>query len=220
VLRLYDEVESARTFGVDDTCVLIVLDEGDSILVEATARIVAEACTAGEVEPLDESLVQRWLEHRNDVSALAALARRHIVVDTIEIAARWAALLPLYDDAVARLRALDGTLAASAHQSHAYSDGACLYFTFAGQGPAPDDLGWAEAYYTEAWRAVMEATTARGGAISHHHGIGLNRARFLAPSLGGAFETLVDLKAAMDPNGILHPGKLGLPSPFGGAVWP
>src|SRR5437764_949998 len=157
---------------------------------------------------------------RNDLPALAPLARRHIVVDTIEIAARWAALLPIYDDAVSRLRSLDGTLAASAHQSHAYSDGACLYFTFAGQGPAPDDLGWAEAYYTQAWRSVMEVTTAHGGAISHHHGVGLNRARFLAPALGGAFETLVDLKTAMDPRGILNPGKLGLPSPFGGAVWP
>jgi alkyldihydroxyacetonephosphate synthase len=220
VLRLHDEVESARTFGVDDACVLIVLDEGDSALIEATARVVAEECTGGDTERLDDSLVERWLEHRNDVSALAALARRHIVVDTIEIAARWAALLPIYHDAVARLRALDGTLAASAHQSHAYGDGACLYFTFAAQGPVPEDLGWAEAYYTEAWGAVMEATTAHGGAISHHHGIGINRARFLAPALAGAFGTLVDLKTAMDPNGILNPGKLGLPSPFGAAVWP
>jgi alkyldihydroxyacetonephosphate synthase len=220
VLRLYDEVESARNFGADDTCVVIVLDEGDAVLVEATARVVAEECARDDAEPLDGALVERWVEHRNDVSALAALARRHIVVDTIEIAARWAALLPIYDDALVRLRSLDGTLAASAHQSHAYGDGACLYFTFAGQGPAPDDLGWAEAYYTEAWRIVMEATTARGGAISHHHGVGLNRARFLAPALGDAFGTLVGLKAALDPNGILNPGKLGLPSHFGGAVWP
>jgi alkyldihydroxyacetonephosphate synthase len=121
---------------------------------------------------------------------------------------------------VSRLRSIDGTLAASAHQSHAYSDGACIYFTFAGRGPAPDDLDWAEAYYTRAWRAVMEATTARGGAISHHHGVGLNRARFLAPALGTAFETLVDLKAALDPRGVLNPGKLGMPSQFGGPVWP
>lgn len=218
VLRLYDEAESARTFGADDTCVLVVLDEGDHVLIEATIEVVTQECSAAQ--PLDPSLVERWLEHRNDVSALAALSRRHIVVDTIEIAAQWSALLPIYEDAVSRLRAMDGTLAASAHQSHAYSDGACIYFTFAGQGPEPDDLAWAEAYYAEAWHAVMDATTARGGAISHHHGVGLNRARFLAPALGPAFATLVDLKAAVDPHGILNPGKLGLPSPFGGAVWP
>jgi alkyldihydroxyacetonephosphate synthase len=66
----------------------------------------------------------------------------------------------------------------------------------------------------------MEATMAKGGAISHHHGVGLNRARFLATALGTAFETLVDLKAALDPRGILNPGKLGIPSQFGGPVWP
>jgi alkyldihydroxyacetonephosphate synthase len=33
--------------------------------------------------------------------------------------------------------------------------------------------------------------------------------------LGPAFEVLRSLKTALDPNGILNPGKLGLPSPFG-----
>ena len=54
-----------------------------------------------------------------------------------------------------------------------------------------------------------------GGALSHHHGVGLNRARFVRDALGPAFDVLVDLKGALDPNGILNPGKLGLPSPFG-----
>src|SRR5437763_15476584 len=88
VLRLYDEVESARSFGSDDTSVLVVLDEGDTVLVEATARIVAEECERSAADPLDDALVERWLEHRNDVSALPALVRRHIVVKPIEIAAR------------------------------------------------------------------------------------------------------------------------------------
>ena len=45
---------------------------------------------------------------------------------------------------------------ASAHQSHAYPDGACLYFTFAGQ-PARTgrDGGIAETYYRRAWDAVI-----------------------------------------------------------------
>jgi alkyldihydroxyacetonephosphate synthase len=61
---------------------------------------------------------------------------------------------------------------------------------------------------------------AAGGAISHHHGIGINRARFLPGALGASFGVLESVKQALDPHGILNPGKLGLPSPFGPAVWP
>jgi alkyldihydroxyacetonephosphate synthase len=59
-----------------------------------------------------------------------------------------------------------------------------------------------------------------GGSISHHHGIGLVRAPYLPDALGAGFEVLKKLKAALDPRGILNPGKLGLPSPFGASPWP
>ena len=56
---------------------------------------------------------------------------------------------------------------------------------------------------------------AAGGALSHHHGVGLNRGRFVAEALGDGFDVLAAVKRALDPNGILNPGKLGLPSPCG-----
>ena len=75
------------------------------------------------------------MEHRNDVSALAPLYRGGIVVDTIEVAARWSVLADLYDSCIDSLKAVEGTLVASAHQSHSYTDGACIYLTFAGRMP-------------------------------------------------------------------------------------
>ena len=63
-------------------------------------------------------------------------------------------------------------------------------------------------------------TVGNGGALSHHHGVGVNRGRFMAEALGPAFSTLEALKRALDPAGVLNPGKLGLPSPFGEAPWP
>ena len=66
------------------------------------------------------------------------------------------------------------------------------------------------------WDAGQRAVLAQGGALSHHHGVGLNRARFMREALGPALDVLVAMKRALDPRGILNPGKLGLPSPFGG----
>jgi alkyldihydroxyacetonephosphate synthase len=234
VLRLYDHTESTRNFELVDLSALVVLDEADQAMVAATLAIVDDECAAVGAASLDLGIVERWVQHRNDVSALAPLYRAGIVVDTIEIAAPWSALPSIYDTCVSALLGIDGTLAASAHQSHAYVDGACLYFTFAGRMPerhpaSPPDAGvpddaeadaWAEGYYTSAWRVVMDAVRAHGGAISHHHGIGINRGRFMADALGGAFDVLVSLKDSLDPRGILNPGKLGLPSPFGEVQWP
>jgi alkyldihydroxyacetonephosphate synthase len=174
-------------------------------------RVVDEECALGERH--DDALVDRWLSHRNDVSGLADAINRDVVVDTCEVAARWSVLPALYRDAVAAIKAVPGAWVASAHQSHAYPDGACLYFTFAGQREGDPD-----GFYADAWRAVTETTLAAGGALSHHHGIGLHRGRFMEDALGTAFPTLVALKRTLDPNGILNPGKLGLPSPFGPAV--
>jgi alkyldihydroxyacetonephosphate synthase len=61
---------------------------------------------------------------------------------------------------------------------------------------------------------------AAGGALSHHHGVGLNRGRFVAQALGAGLGVLQSVKDALDPNGVLNPGKLGLASPFGSAPWP
>jgi alkyldihydroxyacetonephosphate synthase len=218
VLRLYDTTESARNFDVPDHHVLLVLDEGDPAIVDAVMRIVADEC-AGATS-LDDALVERWMEHRNDVSALESLVKRQIVVDTIEIAANWSALPAIYDGVLAEVAGLEHALVVSAHQSHAYGDGACLYFTFAGRPPDDDGSAGREAFYVGAWDAATRVVLAHGGALSHHHGIGLNRSRFVRDALGSGFDVLVALKQALDPNGILNPGKLGLPDPFGEVSWP
>lgn len=219
VLRLYDPLETARSFGIEGTSLLVALDEGDPAIVGAAMGVLAEECSSAAA--LDGALVAHWLEHRNDVSALAAVTRAGIVADTVEVAAPWSRLVPLYDDVLARLAGVPGLLAASAHESHAYADGACLYFTFAGRPDesAPSPAAGAEAFSRAAWDAVMGAAVDHGASISHHHGIGLLRGPYLPKALGEGFGVLVSLKRALDPHGILNPGKLGLPGPFGPSPW-
>ncbi len=214
VLRLYDERESRRSFATEAGAVLIVLDEAEPVELDATFAVIEQECRKGG--RLDGSQVESWFGHRNDVSGLASAIDREIVVDTCEVAARWSVLPALYESALSAVSAVPGTWAVSAHQSHAYADGACLYFTFAGQRE-----GDADGYYRDAWDAVTRTTLSLGGALSHHHGIGLNRSGYLRDALGPAFTVLEGIKRSLDPNGILNPGKLGLVSPFGPAVpWP
>jgi alkyldihydroxyacetonephosphate synthase len=184
-------------------------------------EVVATEC-AGAAD-LGPEVTATWLARRNEVPSLAELATAGIVADTIEVAASWTALPEIHADVIAGVGAIDGTLAVSAHQSHAYRDGGCLYFSFGGIPPGGEDgdrLAAGDAYYRRAWDEVMAVTRRHGGAISHHHGVGINRGRHLAAALGEGFSVLAALKATLDPVGVLNPGKLGLPSPFGPAPWP
>ena len=212
VVRLYDEGESARNFDVD-TCALIVLAEGERDEVDWQMRVCAEECG----DTLDPQLVDRWLEHRNDVSALGHAVAAGLVVDTIELAALWRNLPALYERVCAAVTAVPGAVGVTAHCSHAYGSGGCLYFTFAG---TPDD---ADRFYARAWDAALDAAADTGAALSHHHGIGLVRSARLADELGPVGRVLLQaVKDALDPAGILNPGKLGLADRLGiGDVpWP
>jgi glycolate oxidase len=56
-------------------------------------------------------------------------------------------------------------------------------------------------------RAAMEL----GGTVSSEHGIGLARAEYLQEQMGmEAFSVMRSIKKALDPKGILNPGKMGL----------
>jgi alkyldihydroxyacetonephosphate synthase len=108
------------------------------------------------------------------------------------------------------------TAVATCHLSHSYPDGACLYFPFLAKPPA-DEI---EATYIALWDAGQRAVLMGGGNLSHHHGVGLNRSRFVAEALGPAHGVLAALKRSLDPTGVLNPGKLGLASEFGPPPWP
>lgn len=217
VLRLYDSAESARGQKGDGTeCVLLVLDEGDPSIVEATMTIVDECCASHHGKAGNTALVDAWLDHRNDTSALQGLTRKGFVVDTMEIAAPWSALDQLFERVREELMLVPHARAATCHLSHSYSDGACLYFTFAAT-PPPDEI---ESTYISMWDSGQRSVLANGGNLSHHHGVGLNRGRFVTESLGSAHGVLTSIKGALDPNGIMNPGKLGFPSPFGEVPWP
>jgi glycolate oxidase len=58
----------------------------------------------------------------------------------------------------------------------------------------------------EIHRTAMEL----GGTVSSEHGIGLARAQYMEEQLGEALAVMRTIKKALDPKGILNPGKMAL----------
>ena len=207
VLRLYDGAESKRSHGGDgNEAVLLVLDEGNETVVDAAMSVVYDAATEMGARILDTDLVEKWMHHRNDTSGLQALTRKGYVVDTMEVAANWALLDTVVERVEAAMLSVPHARAATCHLSHSYIEGACVYFTFAANPPA-DEF---EATYLAMWERGQTAAIAAGASLSHHHGVGHSRAQFVRAALGNGLDVLRTVKAALDPAGILNPGKLGL----------
>lgn len=59
---------------------------------------------------------------------------------------------------------------------------------------------------------LMGQATDLGGSIEYCHGVGLRLAHLMPDALGPAMPVLRRIKAALDPSGLLNPGKQGLGS--------
>jgi alkyldihydroxyacetonephosphate synthase len=207
VTRLYDAVEAGRNFQIanDDLPVLLLLSQGPKALVDVEAKAIAEIVRSQGGVAKGEEPVTSWLEHRNNVPDLHSLLEQGLVVDTIEIAAKWQNLAPLFEDVCREGNAIEEMIAMSGHVSHCYTQGANIYFTFVATEQDPNK---AVALYDRAWNLTMEKTLAHGGTIAHHHGIGRVRKEWLKDELGTSHALLARLKKAIDPSGIMNPGAV------------
>ena len=209
VVRLYDADESARHFGAESPAgraMLVLIHEGNAQVVAAEARAVADECLALGGQPADRSVVDHWVEKRNEVPSFRAFLERGLIVDTIEVAATWSRVADVYRRVTESLRELPEVLVATAHSSHSYRSGTNLYFSFAARPEDPDRF---EDVYRECWRRAMTQTDACGGGIGHHHGVGRVRRDYLESEIGSSgLRLLRDIKRAIDPHAVLNPGNL------------
>jgi alkyldihydroxyacetonephosphate synthase len=197
--------------------VIIFEGEGDgpSRDVELAQRLLEPMSAKYE----GEGPARKWLLHRYSVSyRQAPVFAAGLFSDTMEVAAPWSKLEALYDGV---RKALGEHVFVMAHMSHAYPDGCCIYFSFAGTaGKRDGDKSWderCESTYDRAWRAALAAAHEAGGTIAHHHGAGRSKAPRLTSELGDAgVRTVQALMRAFDPKGILNPGNLipDAPTPY------
>ncbi len=206
VMRLYDQDDSAfNGYDVENgECVLVVATAGLAEVALAEAGAVREF--AAGARPLGEQAWERWLEHRFDLSAerlRAMLEAPGSYLDTIELAAPWTVLGELH----ARVKsAIASGALALCHFSHAYEQGCCAYFTFAGH--ADSESGAREAY-SRAWESAMAVALELGATISHHHGVGQVRSAWVAGEMGGWMEVWRAVRSALDPESIMNRQAVG-----------
>ena len=186
-------------------CRMVIGLEGSRIRTEVEAALTFAELEAAGARDVGEDPGWSWLHHRYAVSyRMSPVFRDGAFVDTMEVASTWERLLDLHHSVHA---AIAQHALVMAHFSHAYADGCSIYFTFAGTAR---DAAAAERLYDAIWRDGMEATTRVGGTISHHHGVGLLKAPYMAGEHREAMAIFEAAKQALDPDGICNPGKMGL----------
>jgi glycolate oxidase len=207
-LELMDRVTIAavddwHSLGLDRSAAALLLVESDRAGDAADAELsAAEACCtdagALSVARATDPMEADWLRQ---VRRMAFRAMERLGVARMEDVGAPRARLPELLSAIERISA--------AHEVQ------CGTFGHAGDGNMHPTFVWdrgdtaAEARAQAACEELYAAAKALGGTLTGEHGIGAARRPFLEAQVGtDALEVMRSIKAALDPLGILNPGKV------------
>jgi alkyldihydroxyacetonephosphate synthase len=213
VVRLYDEVATRITLSpvvgkqLPGVCTVICF-EGDPAVAAAERESMLKVIRTHDGDVLDRGLGEIWWEHRYDFYAPPHAPELPAVWGTIDVVATYARLMHTYhalQEAVAKPYAARG-LKLRSHLSHWYQWGAMIYARFV----LPDGGSDAAALHDRIWEDGVTAALGAGAVMNDHHGVGLKLAPYMPAQHGAGLDVLRRIKKALDPNGVMNPGKLGL----------
>ena len=210
VIRIYDASETERHFfneplAKKGTLMVIFICEGTKEIVNFEVSEIRKSCKLFNGTDCDQGPIEHWYKKRFVVKDVSEFGPKGFIFDTIEVATMWDRAEEVYDNVVKELKKIKGNMLISGHASHFYPNGLNFYFTFAG---IPPENETANEFYMNCWDAAMIGTLEAGGSISHHHGIGLSRTRWMKAEHGAMLDVMKKIKKSLDPNGIMNPGKL------------
>jgi len=191
-------------------CLVVVGIEGDDESVARRRDLSARELRRGGGAYLGQGAGRSWEHGRFQGPYLRdTLMDMGAMVETLETAHTWSGLAGLH---TAVGKAIGDSLAAQGtpglvfcHLSHAYADGASLYFTFVARARAGEELE----QWRQVKRAACEAIVAAGGTITHHHAVGLDHVPYMEAEIGrDGLDVLRAAKERLDPAGVMNPGKL------------
>jgi alkyldihydroxyacetonephosphate synthase len=189
---------------------LIVGFEGDEESVARRRALSVRELHKGDAVYLGQAPGRSWEHGRYQGPYLRdTLMEMGAMVETLETSHTWSSLGRLHEAVASAIR---GSLAAQGtpglafcHLSHAYPDGASLYFTFIARARHGEEIE----QWRQVKRAASEAIVANGGTITHHHAVGLDHAPYMEAEISATgLDVLRTVKEQLDPARIMNPGKL------------
>ena len=198
--RVSDPVESRLRFGSDGSIILLSFEGYDKDIVELLWRKAKNSIEGEGGKFLGDEPYRRWIESRYRYEEeIRMLDESNMWFETFDISATWSRISTAYRSVMKGLEDLGGDIVvAFAHASHFYHNGAALYFTVVFK--KDPDIYW------RIVETVMDKALESGASLSHHHGVGVMRSRWLDRDPGGTPRKILDMiKKALDPNNIINP---------------
>ena len=189
---------------------MVIGFDGDPELAQLQQKKALEICAELDAQDLGSEPGEKWWQHRYDFYYPPQNLKLPWMYGTTETITTYDKIENLY---WAEKRAVEegfGDLGIKfiGHFSHWFHWGVMLYSRFIIEEP-PEDAQEALRLHNQIWNTAMQAVIANGGMINEHHGVGLKLSRYMRKQYGEAWPMMLKLKKAIDPNGIMNPGKTG-----------
>ena len=215
VIRLYDSSSSERVVKrVLDLDVkgafMVVGSDGDQRFVDLEMEIIHEICTELKGKELGPEPGVHWWKHRYDFYFPPHSLMLPEMFGTVETTSTYDKIYNIFK---AKQQVITEDFKEwgtdyMAHFSHWFPWGVMVYDRFLIAKP-PQDPQEALQLHTQIWGKAARASLEHGGVLNDHHGIGFKLGWLMEEQYGAAWPTMQGIKDALDPAGIMNPGKLG-----------
>jgi alkyldihydroxyacetonephosphate synthase len=174
--------------------------EGDKGYSKNVRKTIARVARKYHARSLTGLVCKSWEHGRfNDPYLRDTLLDFGIATDTLECTVNWSNMAQVHEEVRKICHARPNTVVTT-HLSHAYPQGANLYFIFITHSETSEDF---KKYHT----TILDAIQKSGAAISHHHGVGKMFAPWLEGYMGrkefGIYHVLKDY---FDKDYLMNPG--------------
>lgn len=197
---ILDKIINAKGYKKMQRCLFLGFTDGEKDFTKNIKKKIHKVCKKYGAMYLTGYPVNNWEKGRfKDPYLRESLQDYGIVTDTLECSVTWDILNKVHSGVREYCKSRPNTVCMT-HISHAYPQGANLYFIFISKMDSIED-------YLDYQQGILDNFQKYGASMSHHHGIGKTIAPWIEDSIGkNELEIFRAIKKHFDPNNIMNPG--------------